>query len=163
MAIYADADGSNVFASMQTLASDMSMDRKTVNRRVIKLRNAGWLIPEGAVSRFNHTIVYRIHINQISNHESAEHGVREKHDTGVVPPSKGESLPYRERHDAPAERGVVTLTKGAQRPTTRSSNQIIYTRSSSCNGPQKLDTKLREYTGVQATGSSYVEATEASA
>ena len=129
MAIYADADGSNVFPSMQTLASDMSMDRKTVNTHAIQLRDEGWLIPEDRVSKFNHTIVYRINIDKILSFNVDENSdVIEKHDRGVTSLPKGESLPYREGHDTLTERGVVTLPKGAQRPTTRSSNQIIYTR-----------------------------------
>ena len=129
MAVYADVDGSKVFPSMQTLADDMSMDRKTVNSHVIQLRTEGWLIPEGRVSKFNHTIVYRINIDKILSFNVDENSdVVAKQDRGVTPLPRGESLRYREEYDALTERGIVTLPKEAQRPTTRSSNQIITTR-----------------------------------
>ncbi len=97
MAIYADADGSNVFPSMQTLASNMSMDRKTVNTHAIQLRDEGWLIPEGKVSKFNHTIRYRINSDKILSFNVYEKwDVIEKQDRGVTSLPKGETLPFRE-------------------------------------------------------------------
>lgn len=137
MAVYANPDGSNVFASIKTLAGDMSMDRKTVNGHVIKLREAGWLIAEGRIAKFNRTLRYRINIEKILRPDADNSEVIETEVRGVTPLSKAESLPGRKRHNASTEggkdtvteRGVDSLPDEAQRPTTKSSYQTNQTRS----------------------------------
>ena len=62
------------------------------------------------------------------------------------------TLSYIQTWEYPPLQDYVYLLQGKVRPS-----DFV------CNGPQKLDAKLREYTGVQATGSSYLEAKEASA
>lgn len=122
MAVYANPDGSKAFPSIKTLASDMSMDRKTVNGHVIKLREAGWLIAEGRVGTFNRTIRYRINIGKILSYGSETAEANGGDYKGDAPLSKERLVGYGKRRDTAIEGGFASLSEGEQRPASAMSN-----------------------------------------
>ena len=67
LATYANSDGTQVFPSQQTVADDTGYSREQVNRIMKSLRQPGWIIPIGRVSKFNRTVVYNINIEAIMN------------------------------------------------------------------------------------------------